>query len=155
MQSPETVQWKYWTKYRKHLPPVNSIKWWLKTFMEIGSVKKWKSSGQPQISKETATAIKDVLVEAHWHLFGEHLVNYTFHDILHKYFWLQAYQFQMTQQLQICDYECQYNFAVKMISCINDNQNFLNDLLFRWGSPFTLPVRSIDKTFAFGVCNDL
>ena len=56
-KSPVTVQQKHWMKYGKPSPPVNSIKRWLKTFMETGSVEKQKSSGQPQTSNKTVAAI--------------------------------------------------------------------------------------------------
>lgn len=134
-KSPVTVQRKYRTKYGKPPPPVNSIKRWLKTFMETGSVEKRKSSGRPRTSNETVAAIQDVFDRSPSTSVRRasrelHIPRSTLHDVLHKRLRLRAYKIQMAQQLKTCDYKHRYNFAVEMISRINDDENFLNDICF-------------------------
>ena len=58
LKSPTAVQRKFRSEFGENPPHTNSIKRWIKKFMETGSILDGKRSGRPSIDEETVDAVR-------------------------------------------------------------------------------------------------
>jgi len=76
----------------------------------------------------------------------------TVHNIVHKHLRLRAYKLQLLHHIKPDDHRKRTDFAVEMLSCIEENDNYLDLVLFSDESTFHMCVgKSTGITVAFGV----
>ena len=97
LKSPTAVQRKFRNEFGHDPPNTNSIKRWLKNFMETGSILERKRSGRPSIDEETVDAVhvtfyrsprKSIRVASN----ELAISRSTVHKLLHKRLRLHAYK---------------------------------------------------------------
>ena len=135
LKSPTAVQRKFRNEFGRDPPHTNSIKRWLKNFMETGSILDGKRSGRPSIDEETVNAVrvafhrsprKSIRVESN----ELAIPRSTVYKILDKRLRLHAYKLQIVQALKPDDHPRRAAFAKKILQRINDDNDYLNRVFF-------------------------
>ena len=107
LKSLTAVQCKFRNEFRQD--PTNSIKSWLKNFMETGSILDHKRLGMPSIDEETVDAVriafhcsprKSICVVSNKFAIPQSTV----HKVLYKQLQLHAYKLQIVQVLELDDH---------------------------------------------------
>lgn len=130
-----SVQRAFQREYRKDPPHENNIRRWFKQFEETGSVQKQKSSGRPSVSDEKVELIRQSAIRSPKKSIPRRSLELgipktTIHKVLHKRLKLHAYKIQLLQELKPDDGAKRFNFAVEMLNKIDENQSFLDDIIF-------------------------
>lgn len=129
------VQRAFRREFGRDPPHKNNITRWFKQFEETGSVQKRKSTGRPSVPDETVELIRQSAIRSPGKSIPRRSVELgipktTVHKVLHKKLKLHAYKIQILQELQPNDGVNRYNFAVKMLDRISENESFLDDIIF-------------------------
>ena len=103
--------------------------------METGSILDRKRSGRPSIDEETVDAVriafhcnprKSICVASNEFA----IPSSTVHKVLYKQLQLHAYKLQIVQVPKLDDHPCQAAFAEKILQCIDDDNDYLNSVVF-------------------------
>ena len=127
LKSPTAVQCKFRHEFGQDPPHTNSMKRWFKNFMETGSILDHKRLGRPSIDVETVDA---VCVAFHCSPRKSAIPQSTVHKVLDKQLWLHAYKLQIVQALKPEDNPRQAAFAEEMLQRIDDDNEYLNSVVF-------------------------
>ena len=135
LKSPTAVQRKFRNEFGQDPPHTDSIKRWFKNFMETGSILDRKRSGRRSIDEETVDAVrvafhrsprKSIRVASNELVIPRSAV----HKVLHKRLRLHAYKLQIVQALKPDDYLCRAAFAEEILQRIDDDNDYLNSVVF-------------------------
>lgn len=140
-KSVTTVQRNFRREYGGSAPDPKSIRSWLKQFKETGSVLKGKRPGRPSVSAENVERIrascqrspKTSLMRRSLQL---GLPRSTVYDVVRKRLKLHAYKIQLVHEIKPNDKRLRLDFAVDILNRIDENPNYLNNVLFTDESTF-------------------
>lgn len=135
------VQRRFRTRYRKPPPSRPSIRKWYNNLMQTGGVDVKHHTGRPRTSEEDTERIrlsfqrspqKSVRTASR----ELQIPRSTVHRVLRKRLSLYPYRLQLIQALQPNDRPLRMQFAVDILSRIDDDNNFLNKVAFSDESTF-------------------
>ena len=112
-----------------------TTKRWFQSFMEINSILDCKRFGRPSIDEESVDAVR---VEFHRSprksicVASNELAipGSTVYKVLHKRLRIHANKLQIVQALKLDDHPRQAAFAEEVLQCIDDNNDYLNSMVF-------------------------
>ena len=129
------VQRKFRNEFEPDPPHTNSIKRWFKNFMKTGSILVRKRSGRPSTDEETVNAVrvafhrsprKSICVASNELAIPRSTVN----KVLRKRRRPHAYKLQTVQALKPDDHPRRAAFAEEIFQRIDDDNNYLNSVVF-------------------------
>lgn len=136
-----TTQRRFRTTYQKDPPSDNSIRRWLTQFQETGSVLHRKGAGRPSTSQENVDRIQETFTRSPRTSTRQaavqlHMPHTTIWNVLHNRLHLNAYKVQIVQALHQNDKPRRFEFAEKMLTRIEDDENYLRKWFFSDESTF-------------------
>ena len=142
LKSPTAVQRKFRNEFGQDPLDTNSIKRWFKNFMETGSILDRKRSGRPSIDEETVDSVRVAFHRSpRKSIRGASnelaIPRSTVHKVLHKQLRLHAYKLQIAQALKPDDHPRRAAFAEEILKRIDDDNDYLNSVVFFRRSNFS------------------
>lgn len=134
-KSPVLVQRNFRRTYRQDPPTDKTIVRWFNQFKETGSVDIKKSPGRPRTSEEDVERLRQSCVRSPKKSIARRslelgMAKTTVQNILHKRLKLHAYKIQLKHEIKPADKPKRVDFAVQMLSKIDDDENYLDNILF-------------------------
>ena len=123
--------------------------------METGSILDGKRSGRPSIDEETVDAVRVAFHHSPRkpiRIASNELAipRRTVHKVSHKRLRLHAYKLQIVQALKPDDRPRRATFAEEILQRIEDDNDYLNSVVFPTKRLFMYPGKSISITFEYG-----
>ncbi|KFM61202.1 hypothetical protein X975_03155, partial [Stegodyphus mimosarum] len=134
-RSSTTVQRHFQTIFGRNPPDVKSIKAWYEKFKNTGSVADLPRSGRPRTSADRVEAVRQSFLRSPKKSVCRasrelQIPKSSLHDILHKHLLFHANKVQIIQALSLNDSTRRYDFAVEMLSRIEDDDGYLRRIAF-------------------------
>jgi hypothetical protein len=135
LKSPTLVQRQFRRLYKKAAPTRVTIRRWLKQFEDTGSVLHKKGAGRPRTSVIDVERVRTAFLRSPQKSVRQasrelQLPPATVHKVMHKRLGLHAYKIQMVQELKPHDGPLRKAFAIDMLERIENDQNFLKNVVF-------------------------
>jgi transposase len=135
------VQRCYRREYGEQAPGRQSIKRWLEQFQETGSVLHKKVAGRPSVDADAVEMVREAFQRSpskspHCASRELHLPRLTVQKILHRRLELHTQKIQIVQALEPDDGCCRKEFAMDMLDHIDNDNDFLDRVIFSDGSTF-------------------
>lgn len=116
-------------------PDDKAIRRWFNQFRDTGSVLKGHSPGRPKTSEDTVENIRQSCVRSPKKSLARrslqlNLPKSTVYTVMRKRLRLHAYKIQIRQQIKPTDRPKRTDFAALMLNEIDDNPNFIKQVLF-------------------------
>lgn len=142
-RSSTTVQRHFQTTFGRNPPDVKSIKAWYEKFKNTGSVADLPRSGRPRTSADRVEAVRQSFLRSpkkSVRMASRELQmpKSSLHDILHKRLMFRAYKVQIVQALLPNDSTRRYDFAVEMLSRMEEDDGYLRRIAFSDEATFFL-----------------
>jgi hypothetical protein len=143
MKSATQAQRKFRTQNRKEPPSMRTIYSWHKNFG--CSVRHTKSPGRPCVSDATVEQLRESFVRSPWKpmwrvSWETGIPNVTVWRVLQKRLHLKAYKLSIVQHLTNVDKVVHKAFRMQMIHQIQDDEGFLDSVIFNDESTFHVSI---------------
>ncbi|PSN41049.1 hypothetical protein C0J52_24031 [Blattella germanica] len=132
---PVTVQRRFRDKYGREAPDRHTIVQWHKHLLENGDFRRHGGGGRRRTSDENVEAIREAFTRSPRKSVKQasrqlHLRRSAIHDVLHKRLKLTAHKIQLVQKLQLNDKAWRFNYAVDILSRVDEDNKYLNNVIF-------------------------
>lgn len=130
-----TVQRNYRREYGGVAPTNKTILNWYNQFRETGSVLKGKSPGRPSVSEQNVERIRTSCTRSPKKSLARRSLELgipksTVYKVVRKRLKLRAYKIQLLHEIKITDKVKRVDFAVFILDSIEENENFLENVMF-------------------------
>lgn len=130
-----SVQRRFRREYQKDPPHENNIRRWMKQFKDTGTVSKRKQTGRPGVSDDLVEEIRLSCVRSPKKSITRRSMQFgvaksTMHKVLHKKLKLHGYKIQLLHEIKPTDRPRRTDFAVEILQRIDNDPNFLQNVLF-------------------------
>lgn len=130
-----TVQRNFRRQYGGEPPTPKTIRHWLNSFKETGSVCKAKSPGRPRTSEDVVEQIRVSCVRSPNKSLARRSLQLgvpkgTLYDVVRKRLHLRAYKLQLLHEIKPTDKIKRLEFAIDFLNRIDDDENFLKNVFF-------------------------